>query len=375
MSTSICIQDPNYSNSFSLHEALNLAGESATFAAGAYAFVSKGGVDLLTGSPWFEKMLGQNLVSIIVGMDAITNEAALLALQNIKERFNNFKVQAFLQNSPNTLFHPKVFWFRNDEGGVIVTGSGNLTVGGLRRNKEIFSINRVNPDELELISERWHAWLEENQGNLFEIDAEEVKEKAILNNVIRVIDVEEVEVVIAEQPAEYLAVEVAKFADVDEQDWLFDTQARILVAQIPKSSRRWSQANFTLSTFEDFFGGVRGDNSRRLILRAVLEGGGFGGLEDRPCVSVKSNNFRLELAAAAGLDYPEENRPIGVFVRVSVRMFLYYLCLPESQGFDDVNAWLDESWSGPGREMKRVETSVEGFRGVLNNLPLIALLN
>jgi hypothetical protein len=179
---------------------------------------------------------------------------------------------------------------------------------------------------------------------------------------------------IAEEPAFYPDVESSKVIDVDTRDWLFDMKARVLVAQIPINGRV-GQVNFSLATFENFFGGVRGDNSKRIILRAVSVTGKLGPIEHRPHISVVSKNFRLELSAGAGLKYPKEGRPVGVYIRVSVNMFLYYLLMPDTPGFNDVTKWLDKAWIGPKREMKRVETSVEQFREVLSGLPLIVMLD
>lgn len=179
---------------------------------------------------------------------------------------------------------------------------------------------------------------------------------------------------IAEKPVFYPDIEFSKVVDVDTRDWLFDMKARVLVAQIPINGRV-GQVNFSLATFENFFGGVRGDNSKRIILRAISVTGKLGPIEHRPHISVVSKNFRLELSAGAGLKYPKEGRPVGVYIRVSVNMFLYYLLMPDTPGFNDVTKWLDKAWIGPKREMKRVETSVEHFREVLSGLPLIVMLD
>ncbi|MEB0122232.1 phospholipase D family protein [Pseudomonas sp. CCI1.2] len=379
MSTRICIQDPYFSNSYSLHEALNLAGSGATYAAGAYAFVSKGGVELLMGTPSFEAMLGQRPIHLIIGMDAITNEAAVTALAVLQERYENLQVQAFLHDQKGSVFHPKVCWFRNDGGGVVITGSGNLTVGGLRRNREVFALSYVSEEELLEVEENWRSWLEENGSKLYELDSEEVLERARLNNVIRAVfldDLEGLEVVGTKQLQEVAVIEAAEEVDAveDKAEWLFDIDSPFLVAQIPRSGKRWKQANFALSTFVNFFGGIRGDNSCRLVIRAIYDSGELGGLEDRPCVTVSSDNFRVELAAASGLAYPEDGRPIGVFVRVSVRMFVYYISMPGAPAHDFLEHWLYENSTGPGNQMKRVVATMVEAPQVIENLPLINFL-
>lgn len=376
MTIRICIQDPDYPASVSLHEALNAAGEGATSAAGAYAFVSKGGIDLLVGTPSFSQMLGKNPIQIIVGMDAITNEAAVSALLTLQGRHEGLKITAFVHDKKGTIFHPKVCWFKNDQGGVVVTGSGNLTVGGLRKNREVFSVAKVGAAEINAIEQNWHAWIESNKENLYALNSEVVSERAKLNNIRKALlldDIENTSFVEGGQPHEvhHDVADVEKAEDLN--DWSFDDNAEFFVAEIPKSGTRWKQANFTLNTFENFFGGVRGDNSRRLVLRAFYDSGEAGGLEDRPCVTVKSKNFRVELEAASGLEYPTEGRPIGVFVRVSVRMFAYYLSMPETPSNQFLEGWLKANTAG-GRNVRRVVLPVKDSPEVIQQTPLYKLL-
>lgn len=373
MTTQICIQDPDFQASVSLHEALNTAGEGATLAAGAYAFVSKGGVDMLMGAPSFSEMLGKSPIQLVVGMDAITNEAAVAALKKLQESHQGLDIAAFVHDKKGSIFHPKVCWFKNAQGGVVVTGSGNMTVGGLRKNREIFSVSQVDAQEMSLIEHNWQAWIESNKDNLYSLDSEEVAERAKLNNIRKAVfldDLESAEIVAEKQFQDVQVFDAAEIVDAEDlDDWGFTSDAFVLVAEIPKSGKRWKQANFTLETFVNFFGGIRGDNSKRLVLRAIYDSGESGALEDRPCVTVASDNFRVELDAAAGLPYPDEGRPIGVFVRVSFRMFAYYLCMPEAASYESVKKWLGENTS-EGRKVRRVISTVNGSSEIIGMLPL-----
>lgn len=377
MTTRICIQDPDYQASVSLHEALNAAGEGATSAAGAYAFVSKGGVDLLMGAPSFSQMLGRNPVQLIVGMDAITNEAAIGALRALQGRHQGLQITAFVHDKKGTVFHPKVCWFRNDQGGVVVAGSGNLTVGGLRKNREVFSVAKVDADEINSIEQNWQAWIESNRENLYPLDSDVVLERAKLNNIRKAVfldDLESADVVGEKQLQEVQVFDAADAVTAEDlEDWSFDSDACFLVAEIPKSGKRWKQANFNLKTFVDFFGGIRGDNSKRLVLRAIYDSGVYGDLEDRPCVTVASDNFRVELEAASGLDYPAKGRPIGVFVRISVRMFAYYLSMPGAPSYEILQDWLDQN-AAVGRNVRRVISSVDHSPEVIEATPLARFL-
>lgn len=383
MTTRICIQDPDYQASVSLHEALNEAGKGATSAAAAYAFVSKSGVDLLMGTPSFSQMLGKNPVQFIIGMDAITNEAAIAALQALQRRHQGLHITAFVHDKKGTIFHPKVCWFRNDHGGIVVAGSGNLTVGGLRKNREMFSVAKVDADEINSIEQNWQAWIESNSQNLHALDSDVVLERAKLNNTRKaefLDDLENADIVEKKQLQKVQVHDAADAMTAEEleeleelEDWSFDHDADFLVAEIPKSGTRWKQANFNLKTFVDFFGGIRGDNSKRLVLRAIYDSGVYGGLEDRPCVTVASDNFRVELEAASGLDYPEEGRPIGVFVRISVRMFAYYLSMPGAPSYNYLQDWLGQS-PAAGRSLRRVISSVNHSPEIIEATPLARLL-
>lgn len=376
MSMQLCIQDPDFHASTSLHEALNTAGAGASYAAGAYAFVSKGGVDLLMGTPSFGVMLGKDPIQLVVGMDAITNEAAVTALKDLQARHYGLHILAFLHDKKGSVFHPKICWFRNKKGGVVVTGSGNLTVGGLRKNREVFSVVQVGAQEIDIVEQDWNAWLASNQNNLYELDNELVSERAKLNNLRKAVfldDLENVDVVGEKQLQEIQVMDAADVQAVEDlEDWSFDSDAPFLVAEIPKSGARWKQANFALETFVGFFGGVRNDNSKRLVLRAVYDSGEYGSLEDRPCVTVASDNFRVELDAAAGLAYPTNGRPIGVFVQVSFRMFAYYLSMPGAPSHKILGEWLDAKLKA-GHKMRRVISDMAHSPEVIRALPLVKL--
>ena len=78
------------------------------------------------------------------------------------------------------------------------------------------------------------------------------------------------------------------------------------------------------------------------MLKNVDKSGTLGKTEVRPSVSVSSQNYRFELDAAAGIDYPKDGkRPLGVFVKVSQRDFLYELVMPGDVGYDSLIVAMD----------------------------------
>jgi hypothetical protein len=57
-------------------------------------------------------------------------------------------------------FHPKTYFFGNASEGVLLIGSGNLTMSGLERGREVFSAFRsTKPDDLGSIR-GWRQWMD-----------------------------------------------------------------------------------------------------------------------------------------------------------------------------------------------------------------------
>ncbi len=161
----------------------------------------------------------------------------------------------------------------------------------------------------------------------------------------------------------------------DIEAWGFTGTDVVLVAEIPKAAGRWNQANFDKSTFSEFFGATPGDNNQRILLRNVKRNGHFSDIEIRPSISVKSQNYRFELKAAAGLDYPVSARPIGIFIRVSVRMFLYVLAMPTDSFYKTVRQFLDREWEGRADRMKRICSTVQKMKASCTTLPFWKIVN
>jgi hypothetical protein len=101
----------------------------------------------------------------------------------------------------------------------------------------------------------------------------------------------------------------------------------------------------------------------------VKKNGLFSDIEIRPSVSVVSQNYRFELEAAAGLDYPSSGRPISIFIRVSTRMFLYVIVMPMDNFYQTVRQFLDQKWEGRADRMKRICTTVQQLQINCANLP------
>jgi hypothetical protein len=63
------------------------------------------------------------------------------------------------------------------------------------------------------------------------------------------------------------------------------------------------------------------------------------------------------------LDYPAEGRPIGVYIRVANRNFLYRLLMPDDPAYPVLDTLLD-THVGPARpkRMRQIRTTVDDLR-------------
>jgi hypothetical protein len=204
-------------------------------------------------------------------------------------------------------------------------------------------------EEVEGIRLQWEAWLARNGASLRRLDHPLVLERAAKNlawggirrRLVRVPQVAEEEQLVAEVPE---AVGLPG-------------DAAVLIAEIPRAGDRWKQANFDIRTYEDFFG-ARVGTQRHILLQHVTTAGVVGVVESRPSVEVASQNYRFELDSAKDLDYPAVGRPIGVFLRVRPRAFVYRLVMPGDVDYVAVSAYLDTHWHGRRDRMRRIETTM-----------------
>lgn len=368
----LCIQDPKYPNSYSLHEALLRESTSAVQGGAVYAFVSAGGVKLFLESEKLQKLLNSGKFQLVVGIDEITNINTLSKLEELQKRYSNLEVLAFLNNASNSLFHPKFCWFKYNDGGSLITGSGNLTEKGLRKNREIFNVQKVNSKELSVFLQQWNDWLDYNKELLKPINDEEVIRKAESNKIVfsseskgntnKTGNDSNDETLQKSNPETF----DNKGNEIDADDfeaWKYQETDEVLICELPKNGDRFKQANFDKNSFFNFFGADNNDKSKIILFRSLDEDGFLGELEERPAVSVVSQNYRFELEALSGIKYPKEGKPIGVFVKIMTRMILYTIVMPNNKEFIYLKQFLykNSSIQIKGR-MKRFNTNIKELR-------------
>lgn len=385
------IQDPLFTDSKQLLDAILECCSSAQSGAGAYAFVSSDGVNLLIGDPIFTSFLARGQFQLIIGMDEITNTRSLVALRHFMDGYPNLQVKAFLHDTTGSTFHPKFCWFDCSDFGYVITGSGNLTQKGMQRNREAFELRRISPDELETVIQYWNTWLQSVSEFLRPLEDEAVIQKAEENTRrMQAAPPRRTRRTIEQHPAEAAEQQADPdmvhnngedpnpiFAYVDDEfgSWEFDTTSAVLISEIPRGNNRWNQANFDAGTFRTYFESTPGvAGQMALILRDVKCDGSLGEIRHRPPVSVASHNYRVELSVARGTTYPNEGRVLGVFVKLSSRTFLYSLIFPTDTDYPALQAKLDSERQRRDR-LVRYQTTAQELQRLAPSLPILYYLS
>lgn len=359
------IQDPTNPESEYLVDTLLDACSGAQVGGGAFAFLSAGGVQLLLRDELFSQFVTRGRFDLIVGADAITDLAAIAALAEVRRQHPNIGARVFVPSHPRSIFHPKVAWFDSGNGGLLITGSGNLTAGGLRWNIEAYAVEKLDARSMADLRAQWDAYLRLTENCQLEPEDPRVvallERNAARRSAMRKIGIVEpgvadeefgtVRIQRGDEGAEPgLETEAVQPAD-EIPPIVFDTE--VLVAEIPRASTRWAQANFDQATFYGFFGASR-TVQRRAYFFHLHADGTLGFQEVRPAVAVQSRNYRFELDAASGLPYPANGRPIGVFAKFGARTFVYMLLMPGSAGHTEMARLLDLSAMPTADRMRRV---------------------
>lgn len=367
------IQDPSDGSSEYLIDKLIEASQGALDGGGAFAFLSAGGVKLLLRDASFAKFVSHGHFDLIVGVDAITDTVAIAELDEVRKVTPNINALVHLPAHPRSIFHPKFVWFRKPDGGVLITGSGNLTAGGLRWNIEAFHVTELDSNGIEQVVQQWATYKLRCESSLLSTNDPKVtvllernKERRQRMQGRSLDDGTEIEA-IKDSKQSGTALEEEPI-DVDTMPLVLDS-SRVLVAEIPKSGDRWKQVNFDIDTFTNFFGASK-TVARNAYFFHVRTDGTVGEQEVRPAVSVASQNYRFELDAASGKNYPKSGRPIGVFVRIAARTFTYMLLMPDDSAYDLIIELLNNTSPSVGKKMRRVVFTASEVRSIWPTSPL-----
>src|SRR5688500_18063064 len=160
---SFYFQDPgDPQGPYLLEYLLEACASGATTGGGLFAWTTANGLQLLFEDPAFVRFLSQGQFDLVIGIDAVTNVAAIIKLNSILETTPSLTASVFVHERPQTMFHPKVCWFAGPKSGTLISGSGNLTVAGLRGNWEAFTVTAISPSEARTIQGDWTKWRREH---------------------------------------------------------------------------------------------------------------------------------------------------------------------------------------------------------------------
>lgn len=318
---------------------------------GIFAWTNGSGVYTALQDSVFQEFLANSKFELIVGTDTITDERARVALIKQMELRDNLSVRAFMNNGA-ALFHPKLAWFKHPDHLTVITGSANLTMGGLLSNWEAIDLSEYSGADEEQASSTIRQFIANHESYFADINSLEVSDRVAKNTG-------------NERNLRRSDFHPAPIEDIE----MLHAGENTLVAEIPGSGNRWKQANFDKNSYVNFFGAKIGAH-RRVVFQNVNRDGSLGGIESRGTVEVKSQNYRFELSAASGLVYPDSGPPIGVFVKVFTGQFLYQLIMPDEALYDELAQLLDDRWDGPRRNKRRLTLTAEVLRRRVPDLPI-----
>lgn len=346
MKYDLYIQDPSDPNTKYLYEAMIEQVVSGTLQSwrGIYAFATGNGVkNLFADDPDVKEFAGNGHVSLVIGVDAITDPSALERLSALEQEYGDFEARVLTSHDAD-LFHPKLSHFQHRDGrSVLIVGSGNLTPGGLRRNIEAYSVVEGTNEELESIA-AWDEFLERHAEALSEID-DSTLDRARRNQE-------------AARRARQRGHEAEPEAVAEEQEaqpegvvGLRDA-SRVLVGQVPGGGIRWHQGHYNADVVRQFFR-AQPDSAERVSMTWVADNGDVGAEEIRKIVYSQTNrNMKIEIGARRDEDYPAAGAPIIVVAELGAKIFRYMLLMPGENGYDEMSQVL-QSHPSIGRGLRR----------------------
>src|SRR6185369_11698161 len=124
--------------------------------------------DLFIDDPDISEYVGHGKVELVIGIDTITTDYALIKLRDLNGQYEGFSSKIF-NNDVCDLFHPKIahFEFANGEHTLLV-GSGNFTLSGLQTNIEAYTITTGTAEEISSISV-WDDFVEYHKERIKDI--------------------------------------------------------------------------------------------------------------------------------------------------------------------------------------------------------------
>lgn len=310
-------------------------------------------------------------VDLVIGMDAITTDYALNKLVDLNNTYSGFQSRIF-NNNVCDLFHPKISHFEFEDGEhILLIGSGNFTLTGLKTNIEAYTITSGSIDEMPSVF-AWDKFLAFHDCRIREIDDEAI-EKAKQNRIkfARKKRLLEAEIEVEEESIiDEIQDETEEIVEAQTSVRLSES-SRVLVAQIPAAGRRWKQIHYNAAVVESFFQ-AHANSHQRIFLKEMRLDGTLGPDEVRPVIYSSSNkNYKIEVnSPRTAIHYPSNGAPIILLREVAVRNFMYMLILPSDECYNSINSFLLQSES-VGKGFKRVITDSATLKNIWSTCPLV----
>lgn len=335
-------------------ELMRLAS-TASGGGGIFAWTTTGGITDVLENRAFKAFLGAHRFELVVGTDSITNPAAVTRLAALATSLPNLTVRAFWHDQAG-LFHPKFAWFEVGTQVTLVTGSGNLTSGGLSGNWEFFTITKLSATESAVVRQQLGSWRSSHQAYLLPLDDQRVLDRVQRNRL------EERTILKSRR-----AIAAASAARTSAAAGTVE----VLVAEPTYAAGRTGQANFHKPVFEGFFHARAGVASQHDFY-AVAGNGNVGARETLAAITVGSHNYRFEVRAPAGSAATSPPYPIGVFMRLETDEILYQLLGPGAPGYNEMDNLLKRrTGRGAGPSRRQEVFTVADIQAAWPSAPLL----
>lgn len=308
-----------------------------------FAWATVPGLKALIDTQEIQDLLLAGSLDIIIGTDAVTNEATVLYARTLVGLYPSLSIRFFLHDE-KWFFHPKTAWFTGPSGAVtIVTGSGNLTRWGLTENWEAAVRTELSQIEAANLSSKFDLWEARHASQLRIATDPAVLERAIKNRPVERAAFSQL------RPTELKPDSDLQAIGTPNEPWLLTELTKNRKNNVTLAPM-FSQASFSANVATNYFGFQ--EHPQTVITIYPVNDQGMITEEQITPIRFKpaSTNYYFELNAYAGIDYPATGRPIAAFRRIAADRFLYAVLLPGEDGFGDL---FDLCYSKPGVDGNR----------------------
>lgn len=314
---------------------------------------------------------------IIVGIDQNgTSKKALEALLSLNVQSYIYHVRF---NNQSVIFHPKIYVFSNDERYSVIVGSNNFTSNGLTRNAEcsVLVSGEKSDAFFNELNAYWGGLIDGTDSSLRPITQDFIDELYRLGYIPTESTRQKQQESASSQSLETTSSLSNPFATQEVQKWpdgykvTARTSARrtsrpnpvikapvamdsedydVLIAECP--SNRWPQVSFHHKDFIDFFEVQEQIDSEGLKSYAGTKRFSYagGGSRDSEPRSKGSSNYTFELrVSGVRKAYPQNGRPIGIYVKKDSTHFDFVILFPGDEQFDTVYQIIHEGNTSSAR--------------------------